>query len=100
MRREQVHSQFTLLYNAAKNYEPSERGWQLAKEIVEQCVDDPDRYRITMMISLMVDELQTRDRLLNDMLCPEMYGHAVTAEIRDRCRTVLGMQPVETVRRK
>ena len=31
---------------------------------------------------------------LKDLLNPEMYGHAVTAEVRDRARELLGMERV------
>ena len=33
---------------------------------------------------------------LKDLLNPEMYGHAVTAEVRDKARELLGMKRVET----
>ena len=35
-------------------------------------------------------------RFLKDLLNPEMYGHAVSAEVRDRARMLLDMKPVET----
>jgi hypothetical protein len=35
-------------------------------------------------------------RFLKDLLDPEMYGHAVTAEVRDRARELLGQMKVET----
>ena len=36
------------------------------------------------------------EAFLWDLLSPEMYGHAVTAEIRDRARKLLGLPAVET----
>jgi len=33
---------------------------------------------------------------LMDLVNPSMYGHAVTAEIRDRARVLLGLAAVET----
>lgn len=35
-------------------------------------------------------------KFLKDLLNPEMYGHAVTAEVRDRARELLDMKRVET----
>jgi len=35
-------------------------------------------------------------RFLKDLLNPEMYGHAVTAEVRDKARELLGKERVET----
>lgn len=35
-------------------------------------------------------------RFLKNLLDPEMFGHAVTAEVRDEARKLLGMKPVET----
>ena len=35
-------------------------------------------------------------QFLKSLLDPEMYGHAVTAEVRDRARVLLGKEPVET----
>jgi len=35
-------------------------------------------------------------RFLKDLLNPEMYGYAVTAEVRDRARELLGQMKVET----
>ena len=32
---------------------------------------------------------QEADRLMRDLLDPEMFGHAVTQEVRDRARAVL-----------
>lgn len=36
------------------------------------------------------------ERLVHNLLDPEMYGYAVTAEVRDAARVALGMTPVET----
>lgn len=36
---------------------------------------------------------------LKALLDPERYGHAVTAEIRDEARVLLGKKKVETVQR-
>jgi hypothetical protein len=38
--------------------------------------------------------------LAREMLNPEGLGFAVTAEVRDRARDVLGMERVETVQRR
>lgn len=35
-------------------------------------------------------------KFLKNLLDPEMFGHAVTAEVRDEARKLLGMKPVET----
>jgi hypothetical protein len=35
-------------------------------------------------------------QFLKDLLDPEMYGFAVTAEVRDRARELLGKERVET----
>lgn len=37
------------------------------------------------------------EKLVADLLDPEMYGYAVPAEVRDRARVVMGIKPVETV---
>lgn len=34
-------------------------------------------------------------QFLKNLLDPEMFGHAVTAEVRDEARKLLGMLPVE-----
>ena len=36
------------------------------------------------------------EAFLRNLLNPEMYGHAVTAEVRDQARVLLGMDKVET----
>lgn len=38
------------------------------------------------------------ERFLRRLLDPEMFGHAVTAEVRDEARLLLGMKKVETVK--
>ena len=38
------------------------------------------------------------ERFIRRLLDPEMYGHAVTAEVRDEARVLLGMKKVETVK--
>lgn len=38
------------------------------------------------------------ERLVHNLLDPEMYGYAVTAEVRDAARVALGMRPVETAK--
>jgi len=38
--------------------------------------------------------------LLRELLSPEGFGFAVTAEVRDRAREVLGMPRVETLMRR
>lgn len=35
-------------------------------------------------------------RFLKSLLDPEGFGHAVTAEVRDEARRLLGMEKVET----
>lgn len=42
-------------------------------------------------------DLNNAMRLVRDLIDPEMYGHAVSAEVRDRARQVLGVAPCETV---
>jgi hypothetical protein len=36
------------------------------------------------------------ERFLRNLLDPEMFGFAVTAEVRDEARVLLGMEKVET----
>lgn len=43
-----------------------------------------------------MNEAQVK-QFLKSLLDPDMYGHAVTAEVRDRARVLLGKEPVETV---
>lgn len=40
---------------------------------------------------------QDVDRFLRSLLDPEMFGHAVSAEVRDEARALLGLKRVETV---
>lgn len=41
--------------------------------------------------------IASAERFIRMLLDPEMFGHAVTAEVRDEARRVLGMKsPVET----
>jgi hypothetical protein len=37
-------------------------------------------------------------RFLKSLLDPDMYGMAVTAEVRDQVRALLGMKKVETIK--
>ena len=37
-------------------------------------------------------------RFISSLLDPEMFGYAVSAEVRDEARHLLGMEKVETVR--
>lgn len=50
-----------------------------------------------------VVEINNEERYKNfikKLLDPEMFGHAVTAEVRDEARYMLGMKRVETVNAK
>lgn len=38
------------------------------------------------------------EALIRDLLNPEMYGYAVTPEVRDRARLVLGIAPCEALK--
>ena len=38
------------------------------------------------------------EKFIRRLLDPEMFGHAVTAEVRDEARVLLGMKKVETVK--
>jgi len=40
------------------------------------------------------------ESFLRSLLNPEKYGHAVTAEVRDEVRVLLGMEKVETKQRR
>ena len=40
------------------------------------------------------------EKFLRNLLDPEMFGHAVTAEVRDQARALLGMEKVETKKYK
>lgn len=40
------------------------------------------------------------EKFIYSLLDPEMFGHAVSAEVRDEARKVLGMKPVETIKKE
>jgi len=48
-----------------------------------------------------LDNLFDKNERMHDFICsllnPDMFGHSVTAEVRDEARYVLGMKKVETV---
>lgn len=46
------------------------------------------------------EELQKYKSFVNSLLHPEEYGYAVTAEVRDQARILLGMNPVESKLKK
>lgn len=46
-----------------------------------------------------VERLRPCERLARDLLDPERFGHAVSAEIRDAARRVLGISTTESTRR-
>jgi len=46
------------------------------------------------------NELQKYKSFVNSLLHPEEYGYAVTAEVRDQARILLGMNPVESKLKK
>lgn len=41
-------------------------------------------------------EKEELKRFVKSLLDPEGFGHAVSAEVRDEARKLLGMKPVET----
>jgi cellobiose-specific phosphotransferase system component IIB len=43
-----------------------------------------------------INELQKYKSFVKSLLNPDEYGHAVTAEVRDQARILLGMKPVES----
>ena len=60
--------------------------------------------KLTMQdVTFMVEKLSPNDaaiiyntfKFVNDLLNPEMYGHAVSAEVRDQARVCLGLPKVE-----
>ena len=60
--------------------------------------------KLTMQdVTFMVDKLSPNDaaiiyntfKFVNDLLNPEMYVHAVSAEVRDQARVCLGLPKVE-----
>jgi len=46
------------------------------------------------------EELQKYKSFVNSLLSPEEYGYAVSAEVRDQARILLGMKPVESKLKK
>ena len=46
------------------------------------------------------EELQKYKSFVNSLLHPEEYGYAVSAEVRDQARILLGMNPVESKLKK
>lgn len=40
------------------------------------------------------------EKFIYRLLDPEDYGHAVSAEVRDEARVLLGMQKVETINKR
>jgi len=58
-------------------------------------------YEGTFLSSWVVDNMkeskeQQYENFIRSLLNPEMFGHAVSAEVRDEARYVLGMKKVET----
>lgn len=51
---------------------------------------------MNIMEETMSSEVYT---FLKSLLDPERFGHAVSAEVRDTARALLGMDKVETVQR-
>ena len=60
--------------------------------------------KLTMQdVTFMVEKLSPNDaaiiyntfKFVNDLLNPEMYGHAVSSEVRDQARVCLGLPKVE-----
>ena len=60
--------------------------------------------KLTMQdVTFMVDKLSPNDaaiiyntfKFVNNLLNPDMYGHAVSAEVRDQARVCLGLPKVE-----
>lgn len=60
--------------------------------------------KLTMQdVTFMVEKLSPNDaaiiyntfKFVNDLLNPEVYGHAVSAEVRDQARVCLGLPKVE-----
>lgn len=46
----------------------------------------------------VAERIVAMERLVHNLIDPEMYGYAVAAEVRDAARLALGMRPVETVK--
>lgn len=47
-----------------------------------------------------INELKKYKSFVKSLLNPDEYGHAVTAEVRDQARILLGMKPVESKLKK
>ena len=47
-----------------------------------------------------INELKKYKSFVKSLLNPNEYGHAVTAEVRDQARILLGMKPVESKLKK
>ena len=47
-----------------------------------------------------INELQKYKSFVKSLLNPDEYGHAVTPEVRDQARILLGMKPVESKLKK
>lgn len=47
-----------------------------------------------------INELQKYKSFVKSLLNPDEYGHAVTVEVRDQARILLGMKPVESKLKK
>ena len=47
-----------------------------------------------------INELQKYKSFVKSLLNPEEYGYAVSAEVRDQARILLGMKPVESKLKK
>jgi hypothetical protein len=47
-----------------------------------------------------INELQKYKSFVKSLLNPDEYGHAVTGEVRDQARILLGMKPVESKLKK
>ena len=47
-----------------------------------------------------INQLKKYKSFVKSLLNPDEYGHAVTAEVRDQARILLGMKPVESKLKK
>jgi len=54
---------------------------------------------IDRMLNSRNERIAQLEDFLHELLSPERFGYAVTAEVRDRARVLLGMESVETGRR-
>lgn len=52
--------------------------------------------RVKIMDKIMSEEVY---RFLKSLLDPDSFGHAVSAEVRDEARVLLGKKKVETVKK-